>query len=279
MTTDQPFSAFTPAPASPLPPSGLTGFVSRLALSSPALPRLLLSLLFLLLCALPFAPVAATPRAAGTPAQTPAELKAHDDADTAIVVLVIGDSISAEYGLPRGTGWVHLLRRKFTEHYPGSSVINASISGDTTAAGRVRLPALLNRHRPTHVIIELGANDALRGLPLKTTLHNLMTMSNDSRRAGARVLIAGMQVPPNYGIAYQKQFAGVFERAASQTQAALLPFLLTGIADLHEGKSMSFFQQDRIHPNSTAQPRIMRNVWDAMHSELLPKSAQKAEKQ
>lgn len=183
-----------------------------------------------------------------------------------LTLLVVGDSISAEYGLKRGTGWVQLLRRKITTQYPKSTVINASISGDTTAGGRARLPALLKKHRPTHVILELGANDALRGLPLQTTLRNLIAMSRASHQAGAGVVIAGMQMPPNYGRAYQQQFASVFEQAARQTQAALLPFLLTGTADTAAGSSMRFFQQDRIHPNAAAQPYIMRNVWNALHN-------------
>lgn len=206
----------------------------------------------------PITATAAQP-ATGTPA-------ASVPKKPALTLLIVGDSISAEYGLPRGTGWVNLLRRKIAAQYPDSTVINASISGDTTAAGRSRLPALLSKHRPTHVVLELGANDALRGLPLKSTLQNLLAMSNDSHQAGAHVLIAGMQMPPNYGAAYQKQFASVFERAARQSQAALLPFLLSGIADLPGKESMSYFQQDRIHPGITAQPYIMRNVWEALHS-------------
>lgn len=250
----------------------LPGTIFRFLLSRPFPPQVFLS--FVLLCGMLSTPVTAT--AAHPTTGTPA---ASAPGKPAVTLLVVGDSISAEYGLPRGTGWVNLLRRQIAKQYPESTVINASISGDTTAAGRSRLPALLRKHRPTHVVLELGANDALRGLPLKTTLQNLIVMSKDSRQAGARVLIAGMQMPPNYGAAYQKQFASVFERAARQSQAALLPFLLAGIADLPGKKSMSYFQQDRIHPSATAQPYIMRNVWHALHSSgLMAADVKKAKK-
>lgn len=258
MTTYAFFSAVLPV--SPSFGKRFSSSVPRSLLSCIFRPQVLQS--FLLLCGILSTPVTASAAqpATGTPAAASVPEK------PAVTLLVVGDSISAEYGLPRDTGWVHLLRRKIAAQYPGSAVINASISGDTTASGKSRLPALLSKHRPTHVVLELGANDALRGLPLEATLQNLIAMSNDSRQTGARVLIAGMQVPPNYGAAYQKQFANMFEHAARQSQAALLPFLLTGIADLPEKESMSYFQQDRIHPGTTAQPYLMRNVWHALHS-------------
>lgn len=181
-------------------------------------------------------------------------------------ILVVGDSISAEYGLKRGTGWVQLLYAKLKKQHPNATIVNASISGDTSASGRYRLPVLLKKHNPSLVILALGANDALRGLSLKATLNNLTAMSKASQKTGAHVLITGMQMPPNYGKAYQMQFRKVFERAAKQTNAALLPFLLTGVADIEAEKSLTLFQKDRIHPNEQAQQRIMENVWNSIQN-------------
>jgi len=178
------------------------------------------------------------------------------------LVLVVGDSLSAEYGLPRGRGWVSLLEQRLQGRQPAVRVVNASISGDTTAGGRSRLPALLQQHRPTHVILELGGNDALRGLPLKTTEDNLRTMARAARAAGARVLIAGMQVPPNYGKRYGDDFAALFAAVARDEQAALVPFLLAGVADGPDAERL--FQSDRIHPTAEAHPRILDNVWPVL---------------
>jgi acyl-CoA thioesterase-1 len=175
------------------------------------------------------------------------------------VILVVGDSLSAEYGLKRGTGWVALLEQRLAKEKIGATVVNASISGDTTAGGRSRLPALLQQHRPTHVVIELGANDALRGLPLALSDDNLSQMVDAARKAGARVLVIGMQVPPNYGSDYTKRFAGLYEKVAKRHQAALVPFLLEGIADGPD--PLKLFQADRIHPKEEAQPRMLDNVW------------------
>ena len=175
------------------------------------------------------------------------------------VILVVGDSLSAEYGLKRGTGWVPLLEQRLAQEKIAANVVNASISGDTTSGGRSRLPALLQQHKPTHVVIELGSNDALRGLPLALTDENLSQMVDLARKAGARVLLVGMQVPPNYGSAYAKQFSDVFEKVAKRHQAALVPFLLEGIADGPD--PLKLFQADRIHPKEEAQPRMLDNVW------------------
>ncbi|GIX25166.1 MAG: arylesterase [Caldimonas sp.] len=177
-------------------------------------------------------------------------------------ILVVGDSLSAEYGLARGSGWVALLQQRLQREGMAANVINASISGDTSAGGRSRLPALLRQHRPTHVVIELGGNDALRGLPLEATQRNLTEMVRMSRQAGARVLLVGIQVPPNYGRAYTERFAAVFEHVASTEKVPLVPFLLRGVADVPE--AAKFFQPDRIHPNEAAQPVLLDNVWPAL---------------
>lgn len=178
------------------------------------------------------------------------------------VILVVGDSLSAEYGLPRGSGWVALLEQRLADRRPAVRVVNASVSGDTTAGGRSRLPALLARHRPTQVVIELGGNDALRGLPLSMTEDNLRVMVRAAKAAGARVLIAGMQVPPNYGRRYGDDFAALFARVAKAESAALVPFLLAGVADAPDAARL--FQPDRIHPSVAAHPRILDNVWPVL---------------
>jgi acyl-CoA thioesterase-1 len=177
-------------------------------------------------------------------------------------VLVLGDSLSAEYGLPRGSGWVALLERRLDERDVPAQVVNASVSGETTAGGRTRLPALLQRHRPQVVVIELGGNDALRGLPLSSTEANLRAMVAAAQAAGARVLLAGMQVPPNYGRRYGEDFAALFGRVAKSEQVALVPFLLAGVADGPDADAM--FQPDRIHPRAEAHPRILDNVWPVL---------------
>jgi acyl-CoA thioesterase-1 len=174
-------------------------------------------------------------------------------------ILVLGDSLSAEYGLARGTGWVALLEQRLAQDKVDASVVNASISGDTTSGGRSRLPALLQQHRPTHVLIELGGNDALRGLPLDMTRDNLLAMARAARAAGARVMVIGMQVPPNYGTRYGQDFAALFGAVAQAEGAALVPFLLAGVADGPQAEAL--FQPDRIHPKAEAHPRMLANVW------------------
>ncbi len=184
-----------------------------------------------------------------------------------MTVLVVGDSLSAEYGLPRGTGWVALLEQRLAVEAPGVRAVNASISGDTTSGGRSRLPALLKLHRPGVVIIELGGNDALRGLPLTMTAANLNAMTASSQDAGAKVLLVGMQVPPNYGADYARRFAGTFATVAKARKAALVPFLLKGVGDGPDPTRL--FQADRIHPNEQAQPIMRDNVWPSL-KKLLP---------
>lgn len=177
-------------------------------------------------------------------------------------VMVLGDSLSAEYGLARGSGWVALLEQRLATRKPSVRVVNASISGDTTSGGRARLPALLTREHPSVVVIELGGNDALRGLPLEMTQANLTAMTQAAQKAGAKVLLTGMQVPPNYGADYGKRFAAVYTQVAQSTGAALVPFLLKGVADGPD--AMALFQADRIHPKAEAHPTILRNVWPTL---------------
>ena len=179
-------------------------------------------------------------------------------------ILVVGDSISAEYGIARGTGWVALLQGKLATHSkPPYTVVNASISGDTSAGGRARLASLLKQHSPKVVVIELGANDALRGLPLASTQANLATMVDAAQQTGAKVLLLGMQVPPNYGTKYTADFAQVFTSLAAQKKTALVPFLLKGVADVPDFEK--HFQADRIHPLASAHPTLLANVWPALN--------------
>ena len=182
-------------------------------------------------------------------------------------ILVVGDSLSAEYGLKRGTGWVPLLEKQLSSEKKSARVVNASISGDTTSGGRSRLPALLAQHRPATVVIELGGNDALRGLPLDMTEKNLMAMTQAAKKAGANVLLLGMQVPPNYGGNYGATFSGLFVKVAKAEKVALVPFFLKGVADVDEVASQ--FQADRIHPNEQAQARMLGNVWPEL-KKLIP---------
>ena len=178
------------------------------------------------------------------------------------LVLVVGDSLSAEYGLKRGSGWVALLGQRLTERKIEARVVNASISGDTTSGGRSRLPDLLAQQRPGIVVIELGGNDALRGLPLAMTRDNLSAMAAAAKASGAKVVIVGMQVPPNYGRQYGTDFANVFGAVAKAQGAALVPFMLHGVADVPEAEAM--FQADRIHPLAAAHPLILDNVWPVL---------------
>ena len=191
-----------------------------------------------LLCAL-FAALAASAYAAAAP-----------------VVLVLGDSISAGYGLPAETGWTTLLQQRLVaEHYP-HRVVNASISGDTTAGGRARLDALLAKHHPAVTVIELGGNDGLRGGSLDALQANLVAMTAAAQKSGARVLIVGLRLPPNYGPAYVRRFETIYADVARERKAALVPFLFEGFAE-----DNAMFQPDRIHPVSAAQARLLDNVW------------------
>jgi acyl-CoA thioesterase-1 len=203
--------------------------------------------------------------AVGAAAAMPATAQGSASAPT---LLVVGDSLSAEYGLARGSGWVALLEARLAQEKRAVKVVNASISGDTTSGGRSRLPALLAQHRPQTVVIELGGNDALRGLPLATTRANLDAMAGAAKAAGAKVLIVGMAVPPNYGRQYGEDFARLFGTVARAQHAALAPFLLAGVADAPNADAL--FQADRIHPKAEAHPRMLDNVWPVLKP-LLPR--------
>jgi acyl-CoA thioesterase-1 len=176
--------------------------------------------------------------------------------DKAPVLLVVGDSVSAGYGLSSGQGWVELLSKKLAAEGYKHRVVNASISGDTTAGGRARLPTLLTQHKPAVVVIELGGNDALRGGKLTTTRENLDAMVAASQAAGARVLLLGMEIPPNYGPAYAREFRELFPAVARARKVPLVPSLFAGF-----GEDLSYFQSDRIHPTAQAQARLLDNVW------------------
>lgn len=174
-------------------------------------------------------------------------------------ILVVGDSISAAYGIAPEQGWVRLLAERLERERFAHRVVNASISGDTTAGGRARLPALLARHAPAIVVIELGGNDGLRGGSLRSTRENLDAMVVDAQRAGARVLVVGMKLPPNYGPAYTREFDALFAEVAAARKAALLPFFFEGFGD-----DNAHFQPDRIHPTAAAQPLLLANVWPVL---------------
>ena len=171
-------------------------------------------------------------------------------------LLVLGDSLSAEYGLARGTGWVALMEQRIQEKKLSVTVTNASISGDTTSGGLARLPALLKKYQPNVVIIELGGNDGLRGLPLSASEQNFRAMISACQEAKAKVVLVGMQIPPNYGKTYTDQFTGMYGKIAKELKLPLVPFLLEGVADKPE-----LFQADHIHLIAAAHPRMLDNVW------------------
>ena len=174
-------------------------------------------------------------------------------------VLVVGDSISAALGLDTRQGWVALLQKRLQEGDLAHQVVNASISGDTSSGGLARLPALLAQHQPQVVVIELGGNDGLRGQPPMQLQQNLARMVDASRQAGAKVLILGMRLPPNYGARYTTAFAEVFATVAREQQVPLVPFLLEGV-----GGVAGMMQSDGIHPTAAAQPRLLENVWPTL---------------
>lgn len=170
-------------------------------------------------------------------------------------VLVLGDSLSAAYGIPQHSGWVQLLANELDKQQPPYSVINASISGETTGGGLARLPALLEDHQPTIVIIELGANDGLRGFPIKTLRGNLSALVTLSQQSNAQVLLVGIHIPPNYGSRYTRMFYDSYSLLSEQHQVPLAPFLLEGIAT-----DSALLQDDGLHPVASAQARILQNV-------------------
>jgi acyl-CoA thioesterase-1 len=179
------------------------------------------------------------------------------------VILVLGDSLSAGYGIPVEKGWVSLLQRRLVERGFPYRVVNASISGDTTSGGLSRLPAALELHRPAIVVLELGANDGLRGQPPMAMSRNLSRMIERSQQAGARVLLAEMRIPPNYGPLYAQKFQATFEELAQHYAIPLIPFLLDGVAG-----NPALIQDDGLHPRAEAQPRILDNVWAVLEPAL-----------
>lgn len=183
-------------------------------------------------------------------------------------VMVYGDSLSAAYNIDPAKGWVALLADRLKQSQPKAVVINASISGETTNGGRSRLATDLARHKPTHVLLQLGANDALRGLPLADTRRNLDAMVQQIRAAGAVPILIGIQIPPNYGPEYSQEFRELYPGLAKVRKTALVPFLLEGIADKPE-----LFLPDGLHPGVAAQPRLLENVWPVLQAALRGKPA------
>lgn len=175
-------------------------------------------------------------------------------------ILVVGDSLSAAYGMQPQQGWVHLLQNRLQPYQASYRVINASISGDTTAGGRSRLPALLTQHKPHIVVIELGANDGLRGLPLKAMRNNLSNMIRLAKSSGASVLLVGVRIPPNYGPKYTKKFRRVYLDLARQYHVSLVPYLLNGISE-----KLELMQADTFHPKAEAQVMILNNIWEQLN--------------
>lgn len=174
-------------------------------------------------------------------------------------VLVVGDSISAAFGMDTQQGWVHLLDERMRQEGFEHRVVNASISGDTSAGGAARLPALLTEHQPQLVIVELGGNDGLRGLPPGQLQQNLASMIDASRGVGAKVLLLGMRIPPNYGERYTTAFAKVFDDVAADKNVPLVPFLLEGVGGVDK-----LMQDDGVHPAVEAQPQLLENVWPTL---------------
>jgi acyl-CoA thioesterase-1 len=174
-------------------------------------------------------------------------------------ILVYGDSLSAAYGLAEKHGWVALLGERLKRERSDYSVVNASISGETTSGGLSRLPKALAQHKPAVLVLELGANDGLRGLPVAQMKKNLSAMIRQAQKAGARVLVVGLRMPPNYGPEYTREFEAAFGELARRHKTALVPFLLDGMAE-----DLAKFQPDRIHPSEAAQPILLENVWKGL---------------
>jgi len=181
-------------------------------------------------------------------------------------VLVLGDSLSAEYGLARGTGWVALAEKKVKDQKLDAEIVNASVSGETTSGGRSRLPALLTRHKPALVVIELGANDGLRGLPVAAAQANLKAMADTAGKSGAKVMLVGMRIPPNYGRDYSEKFYAMYGTLSRELKAPLVPFMLDGVAEKTE-----MFQPDRLHPLAEAHPTILNNIWPVLEKSIKAK--------
>ena len=183
------------------------------------------------------------------------------------IVLIVGDSLSAEYGIARGKGWVQLMSEQAAKEMVKVRIINASISGDTSSGGVSRLPQLLQIHKPQLLILELGGNDALRGLSMRMTEQNLSSMAKEAKKTGAKVMIVAMQIPPNYGANYAQQIAQAYQSVAKETGAELNSSFLKGIAD--DADPLKWFQPDRIHPNEAAQSTMMKNIWPQLKRMLV----------
>ncbi|HEY1610527.1 MAG TPA: arylesterase [Paraburkholderia sp.] len=188
-----------------------------------------------------------------------ANVPAAPTAEAKPTIVVLGDSLSAEYGLPRDTGWVALMRQRLATRRIDYSVANASISGDTTSDGLARLPLVMQRLKPSIVIIELGANDALRGVPLATTEQNLRAIIAQIRKGNAKPVLIGMYVPPNYGPDYTQHFHALYGQLSKELNVPLVPFLLAGLIDRPD-----LFQSDQMHPTQQAQPMLLDNVWPTL---------------
>ncbi len=181
-------------------------------------------------------------------------------------VLVLGDSLSAEYGLARGAGWVALAEKKLKDEKIDAAIVNASVSGETTSGGRSRLPALLDKYKPAVVVIELGANDGLRGLPVAAAQANLRAISETATKAGAKIMLIGMRIPPNYGRDYSDKFFAMYGSLSKEFNAPLVPFMLDGIAE-----KTQLFQADRMHPLAQAHPTILANIWPVLQKTIKAK--------
>ena len=195
-------------------------------------------------------------------------LSAAAPVHAARTILVFGDSLSAGYGLPAGSGWVSLLEQRLKRDRLDYTIVNASISGETTLGGRNRIADALAEHKPAVVIVQLGGNDGLRGNSIEETRRNLIAIVGASRKAGARVLLVGMRIPPNYGKVYTRRFEALFAEVARQQNASLVPFMLQGFADKPE-----WFQSDGIHPAVEAQPRILDNIYRRLRALLATQRA------
>ena len=200
---------------------------------------------------------------------SPVQAIASATAPAKPLILIYGDSLSAEYGLKRGTGWVALLQDRLAREGFPHRIMNASISGETTAGGLSRFDTALKKHQPSLVLLQLGANDGLRGLAISQTRRNLAEMIDRARTQGVAVLLIGIRIPPNYGPDYSRQFDSLFSQLAGEKQVPLVPFLLDGLAD-----NPMMFQADTIHPNEKAQPAILRNVWIGLSSNGLLQKTQ-----
>ena len=174
--------------------------------------------------------------------------------------------MSAEYGLSRGAGWVALAEQKLRQNNIDAVIVNASVSGETTSGGRSRLPALLSKHKPDLVVIELGANDGLRGLPVAAAKANLLAMSEAAAKANAKVMLIGMRMPPNYGRDYADKFFAMYGVLSKDIKAPLVPFMLDGVAEKPQ-----LFQPDRLHPLAEAHPIILGNIWPTLQKTIKTK--------